>query len=175
MYTPCKILLSWWLPQYEISIKYLAILLPVCVFDGKMQMLSNTYMKVYRKERQLLYINIISMGVSFILAIIGTYCIKNMYFVIVGMLIAIIMRSSISEIYLSKILKTNMRKEIKLIIMEITYSVLFIIISFNMSVLYAFLFNILVYIIYLVILKDNTKFVIINILNKVKRYIENII
>jgi O-antigen/teichoic acid export membrane protein len=59
-YVPIKVILTWWLPHYTDSLRYLSVILPICVFDGKMQMLYNTYLKVLRKERGLLYINIFS-------------------------------------------------------------------------------------------------------------------
>ena len=49
-----------WLPQYAESLRYMVILLPICIFDGKMSLLCNTYLKVLRKERQLFYFNLIS-------------------------------------------------------------------------------------------------------------------
>lgn len=159
LYIPCKVVLTWWLPQYEISLTYLAILLPLCVFDGKMQLLSNTYMKVYRKERILLVINVFALAVSLVFSIIGTYLFNNTYVVIIGLLLAIILRSVISEIYLANVLKINMKKEILAIVMEVGYSALFIIVSFNLNSMLAFLTNIVLYCLYLWILKDNVKVV----------------
>ena len=58
-YFPLKLFVGWWLPQYSESLKYLALLLPLCTFDGKMQMLCNTYLKVLRQEKS--YCNSMSM------------------------------------------------------------------------------------------------------------------
>ena len=62
VYIPAKEILKLWLPQYESSLAYMAILLPMCIFDGKMNLVCATYFKVLRKERFLLYVNIFSMA-----------------------------------------------------------------------------------------------------------------
>lgn len=39
IYYPAKVILSWWLPQYAESLRYMALLFPMCVFESKMSML----------------------------------------------------------------------------------------------------------------------------------------
>ena len=73
VYIPAKEILKLWLPQYEVSLAYMAILLPMCIFDGKMNLVCATYFKVLRKERFLLYVNIFSMALSVVLSIVGAY------------------------------------------------------------------------------------------------------
>ena len=73
VYIPAKETLKLWLPQYEASLAYMAILLPMCIFDGKMNLVCATYFKVLRKERFLLYVNIFSMALSIVLSIVGAY------------------------------------------------------------------------------------------------------
>ena len=45
LYYPVKEGLSLWLPQYAESLKYMALLFPVCIFESKVSMLTNTYLK----------------------------------------------------------------------------------------------------------------------------------
>lgn len=49
-YYPMQLIFGIWLPDYKESLSYIAVLLPLCTYDGKMQMLCNTYFKVLRKE-----------------------------------------------------------------------------------------------------------------------------
>lgn len=107
-YIPVKMLLNWWLPQYAESFSYLAILLPLCVFDGKMQMLGNTYLKVLRKERALLKINVAAMAASLALSVLGAYVVKDIYFIVFAMLFAIAFRSCIAERYLARLMNLDM-------------------------------------------------------------------
>lgn len=104
LYAPAKAILSLWLPGYQESLASMALLMPMCLFDGKMQMLFNTYFKVLRRERVLLAVNLASMLLSALLALIGVYVLKNIYFVIVSMVVAVAFRSAISEVYLAGLL-----------------------------------------------------------------------
>lgn len=101
-YLPMKWALSLWLPQYNESVLYLALLLPLCTFDGKMNMLCATYMKVMRKERVLLFVNVICVAVSGVLSLVGGYVLKNINSIIVFMVVATAVRSTISDIYVSR-------------------------------------------------------------------------
>jgi hypothetical protein len=67
-----------------------------------MQILCNTYLKVLRKEKVLLLINIISLGFSVGLSSIGAYLLKDINFIIISMVIAIAARNIIAEIYLAR-------------------------------------------------------------------------
>lgn len=60
LYAPARFFLSVWLPEYAGALSLLGILLPICVLDGKMQLLYGTYFKVLRLEGRLLRINALS-------------------------------------------------------------------------------------------------------------------
>ena len=154
LYVPMKVILSWWLPQYKNSLTYLAFLLPICIFDGKMQLLFNTYMKVYRKERMMLLFNIISLIVSAVLCAIGAFAIKSIVAVALAMTIAIIIRSIIANVYLSKIMKINIDKNT---IFEVILAVMFILLSAYCSDLILFIFYGIAYATYLIFNKNEIK------------------
>lgn len=61
LYYPAVALLMLWLPQYELSFSLFALLLPICIFDGKMDLIGTTYLKVIRGESLLLKINLVSL------------------------------------------------------------------------------------------------------------------
>ena len=105
LYFPMRFFLEKWLPAYADSLVMLGFLLPLCTYDGKMQLLCNTYFKVFRKEKILLRINIISMLLSFVLSILGAYLFKSINFIVIGMVIAIAFRSIFSEILLARMMK----------------------------------------------------------------------
>ncbi|MGG7201268.1 oligosaccharide flippase family protein [Clostridium butyricum] len=108
LYVPMRIFFSWWLPDYSESMKYLSVILPICVFDGKMQMIYNTYLKVLRKERILLYINVLSCILSLLLCIALSLIYNVVIMAVLAMVIAIAIRSIISSIYLSKVMKIEL-------------------------------------------------------------------
>ena len=111
-YYPVKLLLGLWLPQYNDSLIYLGLLLPLCTFDSKMQLLCNTYFKVLREEKKLLEINILAMLLSIILALMGGFIIKDITFIAISMVVAIAFRSMIAELYLARVMGSDVRKNL---------------------------------------------------------------
>lgn len=101
VYLPASFVLGIWLPAYADSFRYLGILMPLLVFDGKMSMLCSTYFKVYNDTKQLLQFNVAALAVSLLLSLLGAYVLDNIDFVVCGLLVAIMLRSIISERYLA--------------------------------------------------------------------------
>ena len=101
---PGKWIISLWLPQYTDSLYYIGILLPICIFDAKMNMIFNTYFKVLRKEKMLLQINIVSLALSCFLSAIGTFVLESYWFVIVSMVISVVFRSVYSEFNINHVM-----------------------------------------------------------------------
>lgn len=147
LYIPMKMILEIWLPQYSISLIYLSMLLPICIFDGKTQIINNTYFKVLRKENTLLKINLITVFISSVFSIASVFIIKNINFVIIGMLFSICVRSIIGEIYLSRYM--NVATDLKNLILIIIFSILFIFYNFVFSNIISFVFTFISYLAYI--------------------------
>lgn len=154
VYTPVNIILGIWLPQYKDSLIYLAILLPICIFDSKMNLLCITYLKVLRKEKVLLWLNVATMVLSFILSFIGVYLIKSIYMVVLFMVFSIAFRSVVSELYLSKLMGTKVKASI---IQELTLAIIFLISSWFLGALEGFLVVLSVYIAFLLLNLKNIR------------------
>ncbi|WP_143452686.1 lipopolysaccharide biosynthesis protein [Konateibacter massiliensis] len=154
LYIPLVSILEIWLPEYQTSFRYLIFTLIICIFDGKMQMLFSTYMKVLRKERALLIINIASLAVSIALCFISAYVFNNFSMVVLCMALAIVIRSVISEIYIGSILN---RKFYKLLIMEIALAAIFIAITWLHAGIKSFIIYFVIYSISLYIDKNKLK------------------
>jgi hypothetical protein len=101
-YLPASLLLSWWLPDYTESFFYLGLLMPVCVYDGKTQILVITYLKVLRREKQLLWLNAISLAVAALAAAIAAYLLNSVIAVVAAMSLAVIIRCLLGEWLLAK-------------------------------------------------------------------------
>ena len=104
MYYPGAYILSLWLPKYGESLVYLGILLPIIVFSSKVSLLTNNYLKAYRAERKMLIINITSVVLALILYLISAYILDDLSLVMVSVVIAVMFRSIISEIVVSRII-----------------------------------------------------------------------
>ncbi|MDN7145081.1 hypothetical protein QS460_03960 [Liquorilactobacillus mali] len=124
LYYPLMLILPYWLPQYSQSFKYMTILFPMTVFDGKFEILSNTMMKTLRLEKNLLYFNIFSLFFS----LLGTYILvvldaKLIYFVYL-ILVSLALRSILSVVFVSKKLKVNSLADI---VVELVMVAIFIV------------------------------------------------
>lgn len=100
LYIPMCCVISAWLPQYEISLEYFALLLPLCLYDGKMNLISTTFMKVLRMERNLLGINFVAVIMSCICVYLGIWNMQSIEITIILIDCVIILRSLYSEIML---------------------------------------------------------------------------
>lgn len=105
LYFPLIYVLKYFLPNYSESIHYLILLLPLCLYDGKMQILYASYFKNLFLQKKLLIINIISFSLSFVVSLVGSYIFKDLNVILLGIVISIILRSIISEIVIQKIYK----------------------------------------------------------------------
>lgn len=101
LYLPASIILVAWLPEYQESITYLGILMPMFVFDGETNMLYSTYLKVYGDTKQLLGFNIAALAVSLVTSCVGAYLFGSVEFVVYGLIGAIMLRSVLCGWYLS--------------------------------------------------------------------------
>jgi len=100
-YMPFSLFIKIWLPAYYESTTYLLMLLPLCSYEAKMQLLYNTMFKVVRKERKLLICNLITLTVSIVTISISVYLLKDIYAVIVSMLLSVIVRNFIADYMLT--------------------------------------------------------------------------
>ena len=152
LYIPMKIILGMWLPQYKVSLDYLGMLLPICIFDGKNQMINNTYFKVLREEKTMLKINLITLALSTVLSFISVFVLKNIYYVIITMLISIAFRSILGEVFLYK--KLELKNKLSITILELVYSIVFIIINAKLNNYSALILSIILYVFYVIISKS---------------------
>ncbi|WP_172136136.1 hypothetical protein [Adlercreutzia sp. ZJ473] len=135
LYFPIFIVVSWWLPDYSESMLILPVLLPLCVFDGRMSILSTTYFKVLREETRLLGVNVFACGLSAGFSLLGSLVIGSPFAVVLGGVLAIVCRSAISERYFAH--KLN-QKYIKSFIGNLLVSMIFLLCSLALDCLAGF-------------------------------------
>lgn len=102
LYFPMSAILSLWLPQYADSMRYFALLIPVCVFNAKMDVCCTTYFKVLREERVLLRVNLATVAGSAVLSLVGVYVFGSLETVLTGAVACIVARSLWSERHLDR-------------------------------------------------------------------------
>jgi O-antigen/teichoic acid export membrane protein len=123
VYYPMKEVLSIWLPNYAESLKYMALLFPIFIYEGKMALLINTYLKTLRKESLMLKINLISLTLSFLSAFIFILVFRDLNLLIVSIVFLLGFRSILAEILLSRLLNVSVIKDI---LLEIILTIVFI-------------------------------------------------
>jgi O-antigen/teichoic acid export membrane protein len=154
VYWPVKYIISLWLPQYADSLIYLGILFPIFIYEGKVSLLSNTFLKTLRKEKSILLINVSSLSLSLILAIVSIYIFHNLTMSIISILLVIIFRSNFSEILVCKYIKLNYSKSM---IYECVLTLLFVLTNLYMNSFFSFLFYLMSVIIYLLFERKKIK------------------
>lgn len=112
LYFPMQLILSAWLPQYSESLRYMALLFPIVVFESKTSLLINTYLKSLRKESVMLYINISAVLVSLITSFITIKVLNNLTYTIISIVFLLAFRVVVAEVYVGKILKISVFKDI---------------------------------------------------------------
>lgn len=150
LYIPAGYILKLWLPKYAISIDYLSVILPICYFDSKMELIGNTFFKVLNKQVLLLKVNVITICLSAILGGIGAYLISNMNYVVLSMVIVIIFRSILSDFLLYKYINVNV---FLLDLLDLILAMLFIMIMHYCAWIIAFIVLLLFYIVRLFLIR----------------------
>lgn len=122
-YYPINAILTMWLPKYSDSLVYMALLFPMCVFESKMSMLIETYMKALRREKWILIVNLITVCCSGLLAFITAYCLHNLTLTVASIMLLIILRCVAAEYVVSKVLNISTQKDT---LLEILLTIVFI-------------------------------------------------
>lgn len=154
LYFPLVTILSWWLPQYANSFIFLAYLLPVCVFDSKMNITCTTYMKVKRREGKLLAINATTAGIAAILCVVSAHVFGSVHLVISSAVVAIIGRSFYTENLIYK--ELGLGKQEVLAPWEIAITIMFVLVTAALSPIAALLIYSGAYCCYLLAFKKKT-------------------
>lgn len=147
IYYPLNSILSWWLPEYQDSLIYMAVLLPICLFESKVSLLTNTYLKALRKEKVMMKINMGVVVISFILTYVSTVLLHNLNIAVISILLLFAIKSICSELILGEVLQTKIKKAI---LQEIILVILFVSINFsNTDIFIKFVVYFMAYCIYL--------------------------
>ncbi|MFL2060996.1 lipopolysaccharide biosynthesis protein [Marinilactibacillus psychrotolerans] len=122
-YYPAKVLLAAWLPDYAESLLYMALLFPMVIYEGRITLLINTYLKTLRYEKTMLHLNAVTVLVSAVFTVFTTVILHNLNLAILTILLGQMVRAIIAEVFLSKKLNINLNKDF---ILEISLTMIFI-------------------------------------------------
>lgn len=160
IYYPIQSLLSNWLPDYSDSLIYMAFLFPMIIYEGKTALLINTYLKTLRKEKAMLFINLLTLFISIVTTYAINEILNNLNFAVASIVFLLAIKSIISEIYLSKLLSIDIKKDLSY---ELILSVLFIYISFTFESVIMMLYYGVFYLLYLLAKYKDIRIMIVRI------------
>ena len=122
-YYPGCVALELWLPKYTESTRYLGILLPIVIYTSKVSLLTNNYLKAYRKERAMLFINVGAVSFGVVLFLLCAWGLNNLTALLFLIVLVIMLRSVVSEIVVTRIIGMRLWKDFAL---EFAMTLLFI-------------------------------------------------
>ena len=102
LYWPAGALVRLWLPDYAGSLHYMAILAPLCLFDGRMNVLVTTYCKVLREESYLLMLNVASLVLCIVLCGAVAWLGGSVEAVLLAAVVAVAARSLFGEFLVTR-------------------------------------------------------------------------
>ncbi|MBU5368231.1 MULTISPECIES: lipopolysaccharide biosynthesis protein [Enterococcus] len=106
-YIPAKLVLGAWLPAYSDSLMYMGILFPMVIYEGRMSLLINTYLKSMRKEKTILMVNVVTLVVSLLLSLLTVYVIQNLIISICLIIFSLALRCILAEYFLCRSMDLN--------------------------------------------------------------------
>lgn len=109
-YHPLKCILAWWLPKYADSLSYMSVLFSVCVFESKVTLLINTYLKSMRKEFLMLKINAVSVVFSLIVTAFTVGIWHNLNVAVFSIVLAYAFRCVLVEYHVARLLGLDLRQ-----------------------------------------------------------------
>ncbi|HFI0784495.1 TPA: hypothetical protein ACGO6S_000599 [Streptococcus suis] len=165
IYYPLKTIIAAWLPQYAESLLYMSLVFPMFIYEGKMALLINTYLKTLRREKVMLRINLISMMLSLFLTYMTTRVFMNLDMAILNIVILLAIRSAFAERYLAKKLCIKVKKDI---LLEVLLTMVFILSGWFVNSWMTLLIYGITYLIYLWIKRKDITETIHNIKSLMK-------
>ena len=104
VYFPLNYFISLWLPDFKNSLIYLSLVFPVMLFESKVSILTNTYMKTLRKEFILLKGNLITLFLSLLFCVLVYFIIDDIKACLVVLVLLSFFRYIYFDLFLSKIM-----------------------------------------------------------------------
>lgn len=165
-YAPVVALLDLWVPAYHESLVLFALLLPLCVFDGKMDLVGTTYLKVLRGEGQLLRINLTTVAISTAGALVSVYGLHSVQAALLSSVVALGWRCWYSEHYVGRCLGVPSSRTL---LWVFAYSAVFAVASFLLPLGWSWLVTAFGYVAFLAANRAHLNALVMPILRRLGR------
>lgn len=146
LYVFVKFVLGMWLFEYSESLKFMGILFFIVIYEGWMFLLINMYLKMLRKEKIILFVNVLIFVLLLILLLFVIFVVGNLNLIVGLILVSLVFCCNLVEIFLCKDMNIKIGNSI---VLEMLVILLFIFSNFWFGgSIYSFIFYVIVYIIY---------------------------
>ncbi len=123
-YYPLALLIRVWLPEYESSLDYLVLLMPVCVYETQTNVCMVTLIKVRNEPRQLLALNLLALVISTVGIAVAVMVLESVTAAVIFAVVGVGLRYCVSEIYLHRIYQArNIRLLISGILLAFSFGI----------------------------------------------------
>lgn len=123
-YYPGCLLIEKFLPKYSQSLIYLGLMLPIIIFTSKVSLLTNNYLKAFRKEKEMLRVNILSSLIAVAFFAVSAYIFDNLTALLICVVLSNLIKSVMSEQAVEKEIQMSFTKDY---IIETAMTVMFIV------------------------------------------------
>lgn len=105
VYYPVALIINAWIPKYSESIRYMLYLLPLVVFVTRTNLLTNNYLKIFRREKHMFAINITFAILGITLYSLFAFVIESLIGILISVVIVEILKFFVSEIVVCRDIK----------------------------------------------------------------------
>lgn len=102
LFLPAGALLTQWLPDYEAALVYVGLLLPLVVVETRWRVVTAGLLKVMRRQRVLLALNLLALGTAVLLALWFTLVTPSPLGVVLSLLWVMVLRSAVADAWLGR-------------------------------------------------------------------------
>ena len=145
---PFKWVLSRWLPQYAGALEYLVLLFPLCLYESRTAMLTTTYLKAYREEKNILKVNVAAVVLSVIAAVLTVFVAEDLTLAVLAISLLCMAKAYMTEFYVCRHLRFPLWREL---LMESGMTALFMVSGWYGGYVTATAVYALGYVVYLVL------------------------
>ena len=131
-----------------------SLVFPLCIFDGKMDILGITYLKVLRKEKTLLVINVVVLICSVTVSFVSTYVFHSVDLMLVAIVVILGVRELFSEGLIERELSINPSR---MSIVSFAISLLFVALNYCFDAPVASGWFAITYLVFLLVFRKNVK------------------
>ena len=111
-FVPVKWILSCWLPQYAGALEYLVLLFPLCLYESRTAMLTTTYLKAYREEKNILKVNVAAVVWSLVAAGFTVFILESLTLAVLAISLLCMAKAYMTEFYVCRHLQFPLWREL---------------------------------------------------------------